>query len=431
VEDALSGTARIESLDHEGQGVARVNDKVVFVRGALPGETVTFSVFRKKPSFELANIEAVVKPSSQRISPRCAYFEICGGCSLQHLDEAAQVAVKQRVLEDALRHIGKVEPDVVLPAIHGQSWGYRTRARLAVRWVEKKRSVLAGFHEKRSSFIADMRSCEVLAARVSELLVPLREMLGQLAIRNRVPQIEVAMTDDRVALALRILDAPSQEDKALLHRFAEIHGVDLYLQPGGPESTYPFSDTKDLNYSLPEFDVKLTFGPNDFTQVNPAVNRVLVRRAVSLLDPKPADNIADLFCGIGNFSLPIARMRAAVSGFEGSAPLVERAKLNAKSNGFERNAQFFCRDLFVPQQAASFSSFSKILLDPPRDGAIETVKVLGEQERIVYVSCNPATLARDASVLVHNKGYRLTAVGVINMFPHTAHVESIALFAKE
>jgi 23S rRNA (uracil1939-C5)-methyltransferase len=427
-------TARVESLDHEGRGVARVDGKVVFIRGALPGEIVNFSVYRKTSAFDLANVEAILQPSAQRVAAKCVYFDTCGGCSLQHLDPAAQVAAKQRVLEDALERIGKIRPEVMLPAIHGPAWGYRARARLAARLVEKKGGVLVGFHEKRSSFIVDMRSCEVLPARLSELLVPLRGLLGQLSIRNRIPQIEVAVTEQAMALSLRILLPLSNDDVARLRDFGHKHNVDLYLQPGGPETVYALNPGATLSYTLPEFGIELFFGPVDFTQVNPAINRALVRRAVSLLDPKPGERIADFYCGIGNFSLPLARRDASVEGFEGSAALVERAKFNAKHNGLDANARFFCRDLYGigEPELTSLGRFDKILLDPPRDGAIDVVKALGENSprRIVYISCNPATLARDASVLVHVKAYRLGAAGIFNMFPHTAHVESIALFEK-
>jgi 23S rRNA (uracil1939-C5)-methyltransferase len=422
----------VESLDQEGRGIARLNDKVVFIRGALPGETVTFSVFRKRASFELANVGEIIKPSAQRAVPQCRYFEICGGCSLQHLDERAQVAVKQRVLEDALTRLGKVNADVILPAIYGQAWQYRSRARLGVRLVEKKGGVLVGFHEKKSSFIADMESCEILPAHLSRMLRPLRDLLGQLSVRNRIPQIEVAVTEDMTVLTLRILEPLSSNDKALLENFSLKYAVDFYAQLGGPESVHALREEKTLSYPLPEFDVTLFFGPADFTQVNPAINRVLVRRAVALLDPQPGELIADFFCGIGNFSLPLARRGARVTGFEGNPSLVARAESNAKRNGLTENATFECRDLYEIAEFEQFGRFDKALLDPPRDGAIEIVKAIGEQapKRIVYVSCNPATLARDASVLVHTKGYRLQAAGVINMFPHTAHVESVALFEK-
>lgn len=434
MESRLSPLARVESLDHEGRGVARVNDKVVFIRGALPGEVVTFSVFRKKPAFELANVTRILRPSAQRTAAKCAYFDTCGGCSLQHLEAAAQVAVKQRVLEDALARIGKVKPGVMLPAIHGPTWRYRARARLGVRLVEKKGGVLAGFHEKRSSFIVDMQSCEVLPANLSAMLKPLRETLGKLSIRNRVPQIEVAVTEEGVALSLRILAPLSSDDKALLENFSQEHDVQFFVQPDGPESVFPFAEGRDLSYALREFGLTLFFGASEFTQVNPEINRVLVRRVISLLDPHPGESIADFFCGIGNFSLPIAKRGASVAGFEGSAVLVARAKFNARRNGLEEKASFLCRDLYEISEAEveSLGRFDKILLDPPRDGAIDIVKALGENgpRRVVYVSCNAATLARDASVLVHTKGYRLSAAGAVNMFPHTAHVESIALFEK-
>ncbi|MFN7088156.1 MAG: 23S rRNA (uracil(1939)-C(5))-methyltransferase RlmD [Burkholderiales bacterium] len=428
-------TLRIESLDQEGRGVARNDGKTVFVDGALPGEVVEATPYRRKPSFELATVDRVLKPSAQRVAPRCAYFGICGGCSLQHFDARAQVAAKQRVLEDDLWHIGRVEPEEILPAIHGLPWGYRRRARLTARHVVKKGGVLVGFHEKRSSYVADMLGCEILPPRISALLGPLREMLGRLSIHSRVPQVEVALGDAADVLVLRVLEAPNAGDAALLREFADGHAVQLYLQPGGPDSAYPFHPAAgDLYYTLPEFDLKIRFSPTEFTQVNHDINRVLVRRALALLAPRPGERVADFFCGIGNFTLAIARRSATVVGVEGSAALVRRAAENAAENGLAGSAQFLAMDLFGIDAAAlaALGRFDRMLIDPPRDGAAELVKALDRDTpaRIVYVSCNPATLARDAAILVHAKNYRLRAAGVINMFPHTAHVESIAVFEK-
>ncbi|MGQ0750076.1 MAG: 23S rRNA (uracil(1939)-C(5))-methyltransferase RlmD [Betaproteobacteria bacterium] len=426
--------ARIESLDQEGRGVAHCDGKAVFVEGALPGETVEYSPYRRKPTFELATLSRVAKGGALRVTPRCAFFGNCGGCSLQHLDTRAQVAVRQRVLEDSLWHVGKVVPDLILPAIHGPAWGYRHRARLAVRHVAKKGGVLVGFHEKRSSYVADMTSCEVLPSHVSALLVPLRETLGRLSIFNRVPQIEVAVGDDRTVLVLRILEPLSADDQALLRQFADRHDVHLYLQPRGPDSAEPFAPAgdADLYYSLPEFQLRMRFAPTDFTQVNHAVNRVLVRRALRLLDPRPGERVADFFCGIGNFTLAIARSGAEVIGVEGSAELVRRAEANAAANGLARGARFRVMNLFEVDEASAsdLGRLDRVLIDPPREGAIALVKALARQRpvRIVYVSCSAATLARDAGVLVHTLGYSLSAAGVVNMFPHTSHVESIAVF---
>jgi 23S rRNA (uracil1939-C5)-methyltransferase len=426
--------ARIESLDQEGRGVAHADGKAVFVEGALPGETVAYTPYRRKPTFELATLTRVVKGSALRVTPRCAFFGNCGGCSLQHLDPRAQVAVKQRVLEDTLWHIGKVEPDLVLPAIYGPPWGYRHRARLAVRHVAKKGGMLVGFHEKRSSYVADMTSCEILPPHVSALLMPLRETLGRLSIYNRVPQIEVAVGDEGTVLVLRILEPLSEADRALLKQFAERHAVHIYLQPRGPDSAEPFApaEAAELHYSLPEFQLRIRFAPTDFTQVNHAVNRVLVRRALTLLDPRPGERVADFFCGLGNFTLAIARSGADVIGVEGSAELARRAQENAAANGLERSARFRTMNLFEVDEASlrDLGRLDRALIDPPREGAIALVKALAAPRpaRIVYVSCSAATLARDAGALVHSLGYTLSATGVVNMFPHTSHVESIAVF---
>lgn len=429
----------IESLDQEGRGVAHAEGKAIFIEGALPGEVVTYNAYRKKSNFELAQVAQILKPAFTRIASRCGHFGVCGGCSLQHMDARAQVAAKQRILEDNLKHIGKVEPELMLPAVHGAAWGYRYRARLSVRYVAKKGGVLVGFHEKRSSFVADMQACEVMPLRISALIMPLRELVGGLSIRDRVPQIEVSLGDDVDSLVLRILTPLSPQDEASLKAFSDQHHVQLFLQSGArPETAYLFypENAPELNYTLPEFDIVMPFHPTEFTQVNPAMNRILVRRALSLLDPKPGERIADLFCGLGNFTLPIARGGAHVVGYEGSEAMVRRAGENAKRNGLWHRTRFIEANLFEVGGAwmREQGHFDKMMLDPPREGAIAVVNSLGEGKampaRILYVSCNPATLARDAGVLAHGKGYALKAAGVINMFPHTAHIESIALFEK-
>jgi 23S rRNA (uracil1939-C5)-methyltransferase len=431
----------IESLDQEGRGVAHdAEGKVIFIEGALPGEVVTYNPYRKKSNFELAQVGQVLKSSYARVTPQCRHFGICGGCSLQHMDARAQVAAKQRILEDNLKHIGKVESELILPAVYGAAWGYRYRARLSVRYVAKKGGVLVGFHEKRSSFVADMEACEVMPSRISKLILPMRELVGSLSIRDRIPQIEVSLGEDVDVLVLRILEPLTLQDETSLRVFADQYHVQFFLQPGGrPETAYPFypENALELNYTLPEFDIVMPFHPTEFTQVNPAMNRVLVRRALNLLDPQPGERIADLFCGLGNFTLPIARRGAHVVGYEGGgAATVRRAGENAKRNGLAGNTQFIETNLFEINDAwmQGQGCFDKMLVDPPREGAIAAVTCLGDGRaaptRIVYVSCNPATLARDAGVLVHEKGYILKAAGVVNMFPHTAHVESIALFEK-
>ncbi len=433
----MSAQIVIESLDHEGRGVGRLEGKTIFVDGALTGEVVEYSSYRKKPNFEQAQTTRILKASPFRVAPVCRWFGICGGCTHQHLEESAQVAAKQRVLEDCFAHIGKVKPESMLPPIHGQTWGYRTRARLSVRNVPKKGGVLVGFHERRSSYVADMDSCQVLPARISALLPRLRHLVEQLSIRDRLPQIEVACGEAVDVLVLRVLEPPTPEDETRLKTFADAHHIQFWLQPKGPDTAHPFHplDGPELAYSLPEFNLVMPFKPTEFTQVNHGINRMLIRRAMGLLDARPGERVADFFCGLGNFSLPIARSGASVLGIEGSKGLVERAGRNAARNGLGHLTEFRVADLFQmsPEAYGTLGHFDKLLIDPPRDGAIELVKSLpdaGSPHRIVYVSCSPATLARDAAVLVHQKGYRLVSAGVANMFPHTAHVESIALFER-
>ena len=434
-------TVLITALDQEGRGIARVGGKAMFVEGALIGERVAVEVLRRKPSYELARMTELFAASAIRTTPACRYFGTCGGCSLQHLEAAAQVAVKQRVLEDALWHIGRVRPDELLPPIHGMPWGYRHRARLSVRDVPGKGGVLVGFHERKSSFVADMTSCLVLPPRISALLPALRTLIEALTLRDRLPQIELAIGDGAAgpdpvdALVLRNLAPFSSDDEQTLLAFAERHGVDLYLQPDGPASVRPLlPPARRLAYTLPDFGVTIDFAPTDFTQVNASMNRVLVRRAITLLEPGPGEAIADFFCGVGNFTLPIARRGATVLGVEGSRELARRAEANAINNGLADCTRFVVADLFAATRASieSLGPLDKVLLDPPREGAIALVKALPDErlQRIVYVSCNPATLARDASLLVR-RGFALSAAGVANMFPHTAHVESIALFTRD
>jgi 23S rRNA (uracil1939-C5)-methyltransferase len=430
-------TGIIESLDHEGRGVARLDGKTIFVEGALPGECVEYVSYRKKPSYEVAQTLRILRPSGDRVTPRCPHFGVCGGCSMQHLDASAQVAAKQRVLEDNLWRLGRVRPGQLYAPIYGMAWGYRHRARLSVRLVPKKGGVLVGFHEKKSSYIATMGQCEILPPHLSALLLPLRELIGALSIRDQVPQIEVAVGEHITALVLRIMESPTSADESLLRDFADQRGVVFYLQPKGPATAYRFYplDARPLSYCLPEYGVEHFFSPTEFTQVNPSINRMLVRRAMTLLDPCPGDRVADMFCGLGNFTLPIARSGASVLGIEGSAELVRRAGENAAANGLAGNVEYGVANLFDATSAsvAALGHFDKMLIDPPRDGALELVKSLGEDgpRRIVYVSCSPATLARDAAVLVNLKKYRFCGAGVVNMFPHTSHVESIALFERE
>ena len=437
-------SALIESLDHEGRGVAHVDGKAIFVEGALPREVVEYQPSRKKKNFETAKLTRIVRESSDRVSPKCRFYEICGGCGQQHADPRLQVAAKQRVLEDNLARIGKVVPERVLPPIYASPWEYRHRARMSVHYVAKKGGVLVGFREKKSSYVADMHFCEVLAGGVGRLIDPLRELMTSLDIRERIPQIEVAVGEKVTALVLRLLETLMPADEARLRAFADTyaasHRIQWWVQVKGPETAVPWYplEAPELTYTLPEFGLELNFRPTEFTQVNHRVNRLMVHRAVDLLDPEPGETIADLFCGLGNFSLPIARRGANVIGVEGSEALAARAMENAIRNRLAERSRFFAADLYTEPETAMkrIPAVSKMLIDPPRDGAIDVCKLLGpelrpELKRIVYVSCSPGTLARDAGVLVHTHGFTLKAAGVVNMFPHTAHVESIALFERD
>jgi 23S rRNA (uracil1939-C5)-methyltransferase len=424
-------TLRIESLDAEGRGVARNPEgKVVFVEGALPGEEVDFAVLKKKLSHEFGKATAILHESAARRAPRCQHFGVCGGCATQHADACTQMAAKQRWLEENLARIGKLSAETMLPIIYGPEWGYRNRARLSVRRVPKKGGVLVGFREKRSTYVADMRECPVLPDKVASLIPAVKVLIEKLSINERVPQIEVAAGDNATAFVFRHLLPFTEDDLDLFREFAKQTGIHIWLQPGGPEGAHPLHPAdSQLSYDLPEFGVRIAFRPTEFTQVNFAMNRVLVSRAIRLLDPQPGERIADLFCGLGNFSLPLASTGARVIGFEGSKELVNRARDNASANKLV--AQFEVLDLFK-NSFASYGPFDKLLIDPPREGAVELVKALPDAwpRRIVYVSCDPATLARDAGILAHTRGFRLVAAGVANMFPHTAHVESIALFDR-
>ena len=462
---------RVESLDIDAQGIAhRANGKVVFIEGALPFELVTANVYRKKPSFEKAMAMQIHRESSQRVTPGCPYFGLhtgaCGGCKMQHLHIGAQVAVKQRVLEDNLHHIGKFKACNLMRPIEGPAWGYRYRARLSVRYVRKKGEVLVGFHERKSSYVTDMASCPVLPPHVSNMLLPLRALIASLDAKETVPQIELACGDSITALVLRHLQDLSDGDKARLRAFAGVNpGLQWWLQPGGLETVALLDEgVPQLDYALPEFGVVMPFKPTDFTQVNPHINQVLVSRAVRLLDVQRSERVIDWFCGLGNFTLPLATRAGAVLGIEGSEVLVARALQNYESNQLIAVVNrglaatyFIARNLFemTPAVLVKDGMADKWLVDPPREGAFELFKslvalhqqlvtgvpcddgihqqslVLGNwalPKRIVYVSCNPATLARDAGVLVQSGAYRCSSAGVVNMFPHTAHVESIAVF---
>lgn len=439
----------IESLDLEANGVARADGKVIFVRGALPTEIVTAEIVRKKSKFDVANVVSIDRASSARVTPKCPHFGVCGGCSMQHFELSHQLATKQRVLEDQLWHLSKLKPENVLRPLSGPDWAYRYRARLSVRHVRKKGSVLVGFHEKGSGFVADMQQCKILPLHVSNLLVPLRRLVEALSIRDRMPQIELAVGDKVTALVFRVMDPPTPEDEALLLAFAKEHSgksdvgseIEIWLQHKGPEAIYLLGalgdkPQSDLAYELPEFGLRMPFKPTDFTQVNHQVNAALVSRALRLLAVEPGDRVLDLFCGLGNFTLPLATRARQTVGIEGSAPLIKRAQSNASQAGLSGKVSFQVANLFEFTQASfdAIGLFDRVLIDPPREGAFELVKVFAENallgrapKRIVYVSCNPATLARDAGVLVQG-GFRLSKAGVVNMFPHTSHVESIAVF---
>jgi 23S rRNA (uracil1939-C5)-methyltransferase len=429
--------ADIESLDHEGRGVAHVDGKAVFIEGALPGERVDYVSYRRKRSYEKAHAQLVLLASSQRVAPPCPHFGTCGGCSMQHLNLPGQAAAKQRVLEDALWHLARLKPEQIYPPITGTEWAYRLRARLSVRHVAGKGGALIGFREKQSSYVALMDSCAVLPPHVSALIPALKTLVEGMSQPDRMPQIEVAVGGARTVLLLRHLEALTSEDLDRLRRFADEHGIIWYLQPKGLDTVSIFHppDAGMLSYELPDFGLELRFHPTEFTQVNNGVNRMLVRRAMALLQPQAGERIADLFCGLGNFTLPIARMGAKVLGIEGSPALVERARENAAHNGLAGLCEFAVANLFevTEESFVALGSLDKLMIDPPREGAIALVKALpseGGPRRIVYVSCSPATLARDAAVLVHEKGYRLCGAGIANMFPHTSHLESIAMFEK-
>lgn len=428
----------VESLDHEGRGITRLNGKTVFVEGALPGERVEYASFRSKPSHEIASTLTVLQASPARVAPPCPHYGVCGGCSMQHFDPLAQVAAKQRLLEANLWHLSRLKAEVLYAPIYGEAWGYRHRARLSVRYVPGKGGALIGFHEKKSSYIADMHQCAILPPALSARLPALHALVEQLSIRDRLPQIELAVGERVTALVLRILAPLSDADRRLLEEFADRYAIVIYQQPQGPASARPLhpADVPPLTYALPEYGVQFAFSPTEFTQVNPLINQLLVRRAMTLLAPQAGERIADLFCGLGNFALPLARAGAYVVGIEGGAELVARAKANAQANALAERTDFRVADLFAvtPAEVAAWGSFDKMLIDPPREGAVALIKSLDENsapERLLYVSCNPATLARDAGILVKQKGYRLRGAGVINMFPHTSHVESIALFERE
>lgn len=427
----------IESLSHDGRGIGRIEGKTVFVDGVLPGEEVTFTYTDSKRQYDEGRAQEILKPAANRQQPVCEHALICGGCSLQHLDCAEQIAFKQDTLLEQFAHFGNgVQPKEVVEPLLGPTEGYRRKARLAVKHVPKKGGVLVGFREKRNSFITDIHSCAVLDPRVGEMIEPLKEMIGLLSVHARLPQIEVAMGDQEVALVFRHLDPVTEADQQILLDFCQSRELHCYLQPGGLDTVHriwPDSGEDRLFYELSEFGVKFAFHPTDFTQVNAAINEQMVSRAISWLDLQTEDQVLDLFCGLGNFTLPIATRVARVVGVEGSEALVQRGRENAQRNQLN-NVEFFAADLTQDMSQAPWAEkgFNKILLDPARSGALEIIQMLPKfnAQTIVYVSCNPATLARDAGALCQ-LGYELECTGVMDMFPHTTHVESIAKFRKK
>ncbi|NNM64252.1 MAG: 23S rRNA (uracil(1939)-C(5))-methyltransferase RlmD [Burkholderiales bacterium] len=445
----------IEALDLDARGIAhRADGKVVFAAGALPGEVVRVRVTRSKAKWEQGDAVEWQRTASTRVEPRCPHFGVCGGCSMQHIDPQAQLAFKQRTLEDDLWHIAQVRPQTMLRPLAGPNWGYRHRARLTVRLVHKKGGVLVGFHERGSSYVADMQTCAILPPHVSALLLPLRQLIAGLSCPDRLPQIELAEGDAQTVLVLRNLQELRPTDRQALARFGAQHGVQWWLQPGGPHTAAPLEplepQTPGLEYALPEFSVRMPFKPTDFTQVNHHINQALVSRALRLLAPQSNERVADWFCGLGNFTLPLATRAASVLGVEGSEALVQRARDNAVYNGLAERTRFEVRNLFGmdAQALLQLGPFDKWLIDPPREGALALCKALADVQvagiqvadhrragfnlpsRVVYISCNPATLARDAGLLVRQAGYVLRSAGVVNMFPHTSHVESMAVFER-
>lgn len=424
----------VTSLSHDGRGVARLEGKAVFIDGALPGERVRFRYRQRHKRYDHGELIEILEPSPHRTTPPCPHFGTCGGCDLQHLRPESQIQAKQQVLAEQLEHLGKVEPESWLTPITGPVLGYRRRARLGVRFVPGK-GVVIGFRQRHKSFLANLDTCLVLEPNIAALLPELHELIGQLSCRDRLPQVEVAVGDEAAALVFRHLRPLTPQDKALLLAFGQRHGIRIYQQPDRPGSIAALwpADAQPLYYRLPTFDVKIYFEPSDFIQINNPVNQAMVAQALQLLAPQAHEKVLDLFSGLGNFTLPLARQAKQVLGVEGEAPLVERARRNARLNNIG-NAEFIAANLYQENAAQAWAGFKadKLLLDPPRGGAMETIKSLSEPlpSKIVYVSCYPATLARDSEYLVHALGYRLAAVGVMDMFPQTSHVESMALFTR-
>jgi 23S rRNA (uracil1939-C5)-methyltransferase len=425
----------IESLSHDGRGVSHVNGKVVFIDETLPGETVEFVYTDSRKDYAEGRVVNLLTRSEHRVQPACPHFGSCGGCSFQHVDDAEQIHFKEELLRDQFRRIGKVEIPQIWEALTGPHWGYRSKARMGVKWVAKKNRVLVGFRERRNPFLAEIDSCKVMNPIVGEKLIALGEMIAGLTVKEKIPQIEVAIGDKECVLAFRVLEPPTDADKQRMREFAHQHDLTICLQPKGPDTIVPLDGEPEVipSYTLAEQGVKFNFRPAMFTQVNYAINQKMVTRALAALELTKDDRVLDLFCGLGNFTLPLATQAGHVVGVEGDLPLVKHARENAKLNNLD-NVEFHVADLTkdLKDQPWSKQKFTKVLLDPSRAGASEVLHNLKhwQPERIVYVSCNPSTLARDTGILVNELGYKLLKAGVMDMFPQTAHVESIALFVK-
>ncbi|MDH3688944.1 MAG: 23S rRNA (uracil(1939)-C(5))-methyltransferase RlmD [Gammaproteobacteria bacterium] len=423
----------VEGISHDGRGVVRADGKAVFVDGVLPGERVRFRRTRRRRSSDVAELLEIHDASPFRVQPRCSYFGVCGGCALQHLEYSAQVQTKQDMVLETLRRVGRVTPENVLPPLSTEPWGYRRKARLGVRFVPKKGGVLVGFREKRSSYVTPISTCDVLHPRVATLLPELQRLIAGLNAAQRIPQVEVAVGDNAVALVLRHLVELDEHDTPVLLKFAQDHTVQLHLQPCGLDSVYCLwpNQAPPLYYRVKDQSIKIEFRPTDFIQINGVLNEQLVNQAVALVEPQSGETVLDLFCGLGNFSLPLAKSDVAVLGVEGDAGLVARAQHNARING-QSNVRFIQSDLYAEKFHGQWfrCRYDKVLLDPPRSGAMEVVKLMTvlRPGRMVYISCNPATLARDSEVIVHKHGYVLQHVGIVDMFPHTHHAECIAVF---
>lgn len=435
--DPTPQTAHVVNLSHDGKGVARIEGKATFITGALPDETVEFQYTRIKKDFDEGFLLNVITPSPLRVAPRCSHYQMCGGCSLQHLSEEQQILFKQEQLLDLLTRYGHTAPQTVLPPLKSSHWNYRNKARLSVRYVDKKQSALVGFRERNNPrYITEIGECPILNAKVDADIIHLRELINAMEDKHAIAQIEVTAGDTEVALILRNLNDLTPNDEQVIKEFALSYQYKIFLQPKGPDSVfcfYPPDSGEFLEYGLPDHQIRFAFHPTDFTQVNAPLNRSMVNLALELMDLKSSDKVLDLFCGLGNFSLPMAKYCAKVTGVEGSKTMVERAYMNANANQLN-NVDFYTANLDDVTEVSKLveQPCNKILIDPPRSGALEIVKQIESlsPQRIVYVSCNPVTLARDTDILVNQKGYVLLQAGVMDMFPHTAHVESIACFEK-